>query len=65
MRIVSADRGKGIWRNQADAKKGLGGPGHRQAARETRALYTEWHIERFALTVHEGARSWDISEWER
>lgn len=53
----------GIWRDQEDARCGGMGPDHRQAVRETRGLYLEWHIERLRLTVGANASSWSISDW--
>ena len=55
---------KGIWRDPQDAKRGGAGPGHRQAIRETRALYLEWGIEQLALTIGPDAATWSVTEWE-
>ena len=55
--------GVGIWRAPGDAKRGGTGPGHRQAMRETRALYLEWKIEQLALVIGPDAFTWGIVDW--
>ncbi|KAG8533237.1 uncharacterized protein KY384_002020 [Bacidia gigantensis] len=52
-----------IWRFQSDARPGSVGAGHKAAARATRDLYTEWHIERLRLVVEAGVNGWSIEEW--
>jgi hypothetical protein len=53
-----------VWRAIDDSKRGSAGKGHRQAAKEARALYTEWKIERLRLKIGPGAKTWEIVEWE-
>lgn len=52
-----------VWRSQEDARQGGVGPAHRRAAGAARHSYTEWHIERLALTIKNGAKEWKIEEW--
>lgn len=52
-----------VWRNRDDARRGGAGPGHADAMREARRIYTEWKVERLALVVSPGAAEWRIEEW--
>lgn len=52
-----------VWRDYEDSKRGSAGKGHRQAAKETRVLYTEWKIDRLRLQVDEDAKAWSIVDW--
>ena len=57
-----------VWRHQRDARPAGSGEGHRQAAKATRELYTEWKIERLALNIEDdgwgGVGGWAIEEWK-
>ena len=54
----------GIWREQADARGGSRGSGHRRAVEATSKLYTEWKVERMKLVVGDGVEQWDLVEWK-
>ena len=54
----------GVWREQADAKRGSQGEGHRQSVRFTSKLYTEWRVERLKLVIGENGKSLEITDWE-
>ena len=53
----------GVWRHREDARLGGAGPGHAKAMQETKALYTEWRVERLSLNISRGAQSWTITKW--
>jgi len=52
-----------IWRSRDDARRGGTGEGHRRAAAATRALYSHWAIERFALIVQDRAERISLKPW--
>ncbi|MCJ1441306.1 MAG: hypothetical protein MMC23_001792 [Stictis urceolatum] len=52
-----------IWRDFGDSKRGSVGRGHKQATKETRALYTEWGIDRLNLRIGLDAQTWNIVRW--
>lgn len=54
----------GIWRDIADARPASAGPGHKEAARATRDMYTEWKLERLRFEIGDGAATWSITPWE-
>ena len=53
----------GIWNTCADAKVGGKGHGHREAARTTINLYSEWRVERLLLEIGENVEYWNIQDW--
>ena len=54
----------GVWREQADAKRGSQGEGHRQSVRSTSKLYTEWKVERLRLLIGENGQHLEITDWK-
>ena len=57
-----------VWRDFADARPASAGPGHREAAKKTIQMYTEWKIERLALKIEDdgfgGVGGWSIQDWQ-
>ena len=41
------------------------GEGHREAARATINLYSEWRVERLRLEIGDSVEDWSIREWEQ
>jgi len=52
----------GIWNTGEDAKRGGRGEGHREAARATVKLYSEWRVERLRFEIGENAEQWSIHD---
>lgn len=53
-----------VWDRFKDAQRGGKGEGHREAAKATANLYSEWRVERLGLQISEHADSWAITEWK-
>ena len=54
----------GVWNTAEDAQRGGRGEGHREAAKTTANMYSEWRVERLDLTIRENAEDWSIKEWK-
>lgn len=54
----------GIWSTFEDAKAGGRGEGHREAARTTMNLYSEWRVERLKFEIGENTTEWSIRSWD-
>ncbi|EFX02069.1 hypothetical protein CMQ_2118 [Grosmannia clavigera kw1407] len=52
-----------VWRSQADARVAGRGREHQRASSAVRSLYSEWHIERYRLDIHDDVSQWEIGEW--
>lgn len=60
---LAADK-PGVWDKREDATRAGGGEGHREAAKKTANLYSEWRIERLRFEIEDNAEQWSIQEWE-
>ena len=54
----------GIWNKFEDAQQGSKGERHREAAKATADLYSEWRVERLGLEIGEDVNQWSITEWK-
>ena len=48
----------GLWRNAENAKGGGRGPGHQEAMRHTRRMFSEWKVEQRKLVVADDVAAW-------
>ncbi|KAL8819502.1 MAG: hypothetical protein Q9191_007722 [Dirinaria sp. TL-2023a] len=53
-----------VWDTREDAARAGGGQAHREAAKKTEKLYSEWRMERLRLDIGDDADQWSIQAWE-
>ena len=54
----------GVWNKTEDAHRGGRGEGHREAAKSTVNLYSEWRVERLSLNTGDNVDQWSITDWK-